>query len=213
MGESSGLQIVTESRGVIRLRLRAAGRAAHGAYPWLGDNALVKLQASVARILSVYPVPEREAWRTTVNLARVETPNQAVNQVPDRAEAWLDIRYPAGDPDLSGRTADQVTAYLAGLCEPGVTPVIDRLDPPHRADQGRPQISRLREAARGQGYPGGFLRKYGAGDGRFYGMHGITSVAFGIGGHGQHGPDEYADITTIEPYYRALTQFLRDPGA
>ena len=37
---------------------------------------------------------------------------------------------------------------------------------------------------------------------------GADAVAFG----GPHGPDEYADITTIEPYYQALTEFLSDPG-
>jgi succinyl-diaminopimelate desuccinylase len=37
-------------------------------------------------------------------------------------------------------------------------------------------------------------------------------VAFGVGGAGQHGPEEYADLTTIVPYYHALTEFLGDPG-
>jgi hypothetical protein len=32
------------------------------------------------------------------------------------------------------------------------------------------------------------------------------------GGDGQHGADEYADTTTIAPYYRALREFLDDPG-
>ena len=67
---------------------------------------------------------------------------------------------------------------------------------------------RLQRAARSQGYSGDFLRKHGAGDGRFYGELGITAVAFGVDGAGQHGPDEYADLTTVAPYYRALTEFL-----
>lgn len=34
-----------------------------------------------------------------------------------------------------------------------------------------------------------------------------------MGGAGQHGPEEYADVTTIVPYYHALTEFLADsPG-
>lgn len=40
------------------------------------------------------------------------TPNEAVNQVPAEATAWLDIRFPAGDPDLDGRSPQQVSAYL-----------------------------------------------------------------------------------------------------
>ena len=55
---------------------------------------------------------------------------------------------------------------------------------------------------------GELLRKHGAGDGRFYGQLGITAVAFGVGGSGQHGPQEYADASTIAPYYHALIEFL-----
>ena len=51
-------------------------------------------------------------------------------------------------------------------------------------------------------------RKHGVSDGRFYGELGIAAVAFGVGGSGQHGPDEYADLSTVVPYYHALREFL-----
>jgi succinyl-diaminopimelate desuccinylase len=213
IGETSGLRIVTECKGAIRARLRATGRSAHGAYPWLGDNALLKLHRTIGTLLSAYPVPDTEGWRTTVNVARVSTANQAFNQVPAEAEAWLDIRFPAGDPGLDRKTAEQVTAYLQQFCAPGVTAVTDSIDAPHHADERRPEITRLQEAARGQGYTGDFLRKHGTADVRFYSEYGIACVSFGIGGDGQHGPGEYADITTITPYYEALTQFLLAPSA
>ena len=57
-----------------------------------------------------------------------------------------------------------------------------------------------------------FLRKHGAADGRFYYERGTDAVIFGIGGDGLHGPDEYADLTTITPYYQALKDFLANPG-
>ncbi|HEV2451382.1 MAG TPA: M20 family metallopeptidase [Streptosporangiaceae bacterium] len=208
IGEHSGLDIVTESKGIVAATLRAAGRAAHGAYPWLGDNALVKLIRSVERVLAAYPVPAAEAWRTTVNLARLQTPNTARNQVPAAADAWLDIRFPPQDTDLNGKTAEQLAAYLAGFCEPGVTPVVEHADPPHYADPGRPEVRRLQQAARDQGYRGSLLRKHGAGDARFYYQQGVAAVAFGVGGDGQHGPAEYADVTTIAPYRQALREFL-----
>ena len=213
VGESSGLHIVNESKGMLVARLLATGRAAHAAYQWLGDNALVKLQRSVASLLARYPVATEEAWRTTVNLSRVGTRNQGRNQVPADAEALLDIRFPPDDADLAGKTSAEVTAYLQGFCAPGVTPVVDILDPPHHADPGRPEILRLQDAARHQGYPGGLLRKYGVSDGRFYGQLGIAAVTFGVDGAGQHGPDEYADLTTVMPYYRALREFLGAPEA
>ena len=212
IGEHSGLDIVTESKGVIAAALKASGRAAHGAYPWLGDNALVKLHRSVDRVLAAYPVPAAEAWRTTVSLARIHTPNTARNQVPAAAEAWLDIRFPPQDADLNGKTAQQVAAYLADFCDPGVSPAVEHADPPHYADPDRAEVRGLQQAARDQGYRGGLLRKHGAGDARFYDQGGVAAVAFGVGGDGQHGPGEYADIATIEPYYRALRAFLSGIG-
>ncbi|MEU1735674.1 M20/M25/M40 family metallo-hydrolase [Streptosporangium sp. NPDC020145] len=212
IGEQSGLRVVTDSKGMVSANLRANGLGAHSAYQWLGDNALLKLNRSLGALLERYPVATEEAWRTTVNVARIETSNTARNQVPDQAEAWLDIRFPAGDPDLDGRTEEEVTAHLAAFCAPGVVPVVTHVAPPHHADPERPEVLGLRRAARNQGYDGALLRKHGAADGRFYYRRGIDAVIFGIGGDGQHGPEEYADITTIEPYRRALREFLTDLG-
>jgi succinyl-diaminopimelate desuccinylase len=212
IGETSGLRIVTESKGMLGVNLRAEGHGAHSAYQWLGRNALVVLMRSVERLLARYPIATAEQWRTTVNLARVHTPNQARNQIPAQAEAWLDIRFPPEDHDLAGRTTDEIAAYLQEFCEPGVTAVVQNLDAPHYTDPGRPEIARLQAAARDQGFEPDFLRKHGAGDGRFYGGLGIAAVAFGVGGHGQHGAGEYAEISTIGPYHQALRQFLLGVG-
>lgn len=212
IGEFSGLDVVTESKGVITATLRAVGRSAHSAYQWFGDNALLKLQRSLDKVLAAYPVPTEEIWRTTVNVARIETHNPARNQVPALAEAHLDIRFPPEDTDFDGRTIEEITAHLAGFCEPGVTPTIDFTGPPHHADSGRPEVERLRRAARGQGHRSDLLRKHGAADGRYYYQRGIDAVLFGVGGGGLHGPDEYLDIGTVAPYYLALREFLRDPG-
>ena len=62
IGEQSGLEIVADSKGIATVVLRATGVSGHGAYPWRGDNALVKLLASIERVLAAYPVPAEEAW-------------------------------------------------------------------------------------------------------------------------------------------------------
>jgi len=41
-GEPTDLQIGVEAKGVLALRLEVSGLAAHGATPWLGDNAVLK---------------------------------------------------------------------------------------------------------------------------------------------------------------------------
>ncbi len=209
IGERSRLDIVTDAKGLLQATARASGRGAHGAYPWLGDNALVKLVTTVMRLLARYPVAAEEVWRTTVNVARIETPNRAFNQIPDRAEAWLDMRFPAEDADFSGGGVAGALAYLQTFAEPGVVFELDQYDAPHHTDRDRPEIAALRRAAQAQGYAGDLVRQHGGSDGGFYSAYGIPAVAFGIGGGGQHGPEEYAEIATIEPYYRALTDFVR----
>jgi succinyl-diaminopimelate desuccinylase len=208
IGEHSGLDVVTDSKGLFHVALRAGGVGAHSAYPWLGDNALVRLIGAVDAVLARYPVPAVEAWRTTVNVARIETSNAAYNQIPAEAVAYLDVRYPAEDTDLNGHDEKEIEAHFAALCGPGVTVTVDHLDPPHHADPDRPEVNALRAQARRQGYGGALLRKHGAGDGRYYYQRGIDAVAFGVGGAGQHGAGEHADVTTFVPYHRAVTDFL-----
>ena len=101
----------------------------------------------------------------------------------------------------------EVAEYLGTFCAPGMTwrwmtwcrrTTPTTTGPRSRHCGGPPD----------QGYRGEFLRKHGAGDGRFYSGSASPPLAFGVGGAGQHGPAEYADITTIEPYHAALTTFL-----
>jgi succinyl-diaminopimelate desuccinylase len=206
IGEQSGIEVVTESKGIAHVRLTATGRAAHAAYPWRGENALVELTAAVDRLLARYPVPAAEEWTTTVNVARIETPNTAYNQVPATATALLDIRFPAQDRDLAGRDAEQVADHLRAIT--GVAAEVETLGSPHRADPASEQVNHLRAAVRSAGYPGDLLRKHGAADGRHYHAIGIDAVIFGPGGDGQHGPDEYVDLATLTPYREALIGFL-----
>ena len=208
IGEHSGLNIVADSKGLLRARLRAGGRGGHGAYPWLGDNALIKLVNTVTRLMARYPAATEEVWRTTVNLARVDTPNRSFNQIPAEAEAWLDIRFPAEDTDLADRTPREIAEYLGTFCEPDVAVAVDHVEPPHSVDHNHPEVRELRRAAQSRGYPADFQHKHGGSDAGYYSGHGIAAVAFGVGGAGQHGPDEYAEIPTIVPYYQALKQFL-----
>ena len=217
IGEHSGLDLVTDSKGLVHATLRATGRAGHGAYPWLGDNALLKIVRSVDRLLATYPPPAQEVWRTTVNVARIDTTNAAFNQIPADAQAFIDIRFPSEDADLTGRTVAQLRDYLAGFCEPDVEVEVAEVNAPHHADHDLAEVRALREAANAQGYRAEFLYKHGSGDGTFYAARGIPAVAFGVGGGGQHGADEYAEVATFAPYHRALGDFLLrmdrpDPG-
>jgi succinyl-diaminopimelate desuccinylase len=209
IGEHSGLNIVADAKGALKAELRAEGLSGHGAYPWLGDNALVKIMNTVTRLLDRYPVPTEEVWRTTITVARVDTPNRTINQIPGEAEAWLDIRFPAEDADFHGKPLPEIAEYLSTFAEPGVTVTIVDSEAPQQTGHDRAEVKILRRAAQAQGFPAEFIYKHGGSDAGFYTDRGTDAVAFGVEGAGQHGPEEYAEISTFEPYYRALKEFLK----
>jgi acetylornithine deacetylase len=94
-GEPTGLKLATGQRGVSNLVLTCRGRAAHGGSPALGRNAILDLMAWLDRIaalpLGLDPELGPEVW----NLGLVQG-GTAVNIVPDRAEAWLNVRTVPG---------------------------------------------------------------------------------------------------------------------
>jgi succinyl-diaminopimelate desuccinylase len=177
IGEQSGLDVVTDAKGLLHVKLLA--------------QDVATLLDAVNLVLTRYPVPSGEVWRTTVNVARIATHDGG-------AEAWLDIRYPPDDPDP--------IAFLDGVR--GVALVLDEHDPPHHTDPGLADIAALRRAVRETGYRGDLVRRHGGSDAGFFSARGIPAVEFGLGGGGQHGPAEYVELSTIEPYYRALHTFL-----
>ena len=58
-GEPTDLHIGVEAKGVLALRLEVGGTAAHGATPWLGDNAVLQRDRRFPRVSSRYRLPGR----------------------------------------------------------------------------------------------------------------------------------------------------------
>ena len=87
------LKLVTREKGVVWLELAAKGKTAHGAYPWLGENAIDKLIGAIQKIKGFVGVMEPEAWKSTLNVGVVATDNKTPNKVPQNARAVVDIRF------------------------------------------------------------------------------------------------------------------------
>src|SRR4051812_24583093 len=100
-GEPTDMHIGVQAKGVLAVRLRVAGRAAHGATPWLGDNAILKA-LTVFRGIESLPFARRSSElfdRPSINLGRIWG-GDALNKVPDECVIDVDIRYlPEQDPE------------------------------------------------------------------------------------------------------------------
>ncbi|HET7591344.1 MAG TPA: M20/M25/M40 family metallo-hydrolase, partial [Solirubrobacterales bacterium] len=99
-GEPTDLHIGIEAKGVLALRLEIGGTAAHGATPWLGENAVLNA-VDVFRSIESLPFARHSSElfdRPSINLGRI-VGGDALNKVPDRCVIDVDIRYlPDQDP-------------------------------------------------------------------------------------------------------------------
>ena len=80
----------------MRLKLIGRGKTAHGARPWLGENAIENLIADYFKIKRHFELTAPGHWHRTLNFSRIQA-GKAVNQVPDYAEALFDIRFTEND--------------------------------------------------------------------------------------------------------------------
>src|SRR4051794_17019892 len=123
VGEPTGLRVVAAHKGALRLEVVVQGRAAHGARPELGANAVTAMAAVVAACagLELPPLaPHPLLGPATVSVNQISG-GTAVNVVPDRCRATLDIRtLPGHDHAEIRRLVERVVAgSLAGTA--GVT--------------------------------------------------------------------------------------------
>ena len=111
-GEPTDNRLALASKGCLRVELFAHGRAAHSAYPELGESAIDKLLAALHAIQALsLPVVEG-IGDTTLNVGLISG-GRAPNVIADKAEAHILVRL-VGPAEGIRRAIEQA---CAGLCE------------------------------------------------------------------------------------------------
>lgn len=202
-GEPTDMHIGVQAKGVLAMRLMVEGRAAHGATPWLGDNAIVKA-LNVFRGIESLPFARESSElfdRPSINLGRI-LGGDALNKVPDTCAIDVDIRYlPEQDPDA-------IMAEVAELEDARVVSSFQR--PPAMVEPDSPYVVALCEAAAPHhGTEVMSVGRDGASDAVSFLRAGIPAVEFGPVGDGHHGPEEWVSIPSLASYRRALVDFVR----
>lgn len=101
-GEPTDSRMATAGKGTLRVDLVARGRMAHSAYPELGESAIEKLLAALARLRGLELPRDAELGPTTCNIG-VISGGRAPNVVADQARAELLYRLVAPAAELRER--------------------------------------------------------------------------------------------------------------
>jgi len=200
-GESTNLDISNESKGIVWLKLKFKGNNAHAAYLWNGTNSNKIMFETLNKIWEEYPIPTKEAWRTTANVAKVLTNNETFNKVPDYSEAWIDIRYVPAD---SGEVLPTIKKLIPENCE---IEIIEN-EPPHYSPKNSDLIKKLIVSAKKRKITPNIISKNGGNDARHFSRVGCNGIEFGPIGEGLHSDSEWVSIKSLEEYYQILKDFL-----
>ncbi|MGB7770211.1 MAG: M20/M25/M40 family metallo-hydrolase [Verrucomicrobiia bacterium] len=208
VGEPTRLQVVTAHKGSLWLQLETRGKAAHGATPRLGKNAVHEmarivevLETDYAARLSQYRHPLLGA--ATINVGTICGGAQP-NIVPDRCAITIDRRTLPGETD--GGVRREIAARLrakrlrAKISSTKLAPCLPL--------ETSPKLPLVRQFLRsiGQTRPAGvdFFC-----DAAVLSAGGIPSVVFGPGDIAQaHTADEWISLASLERGKDLLLRFL-----
>lgn len=115
IGEPTKMQVYRGHKGRIELKITAAGRSAHAATHYLGDNAVYKMMAVITQIRELdrrmrfgmghHPV----LGYASIAVTNVNARTASLNAVPDQFTIYIDRRITLNEPH------DEVIAQVKGL--------------------------------------------------------------------------------------------------
>lgn len=201
-GEGTNLQIKNKSKGIIWATLKTKGKTAHGAYLWNGENAIWKMEKVLEKIKQEFPVPERDTWVTTINVASIETSNKAQNKVPEDCTMTIDVRFIPED-------RERMNVFFSELEKENMIVEYMANDAAQFTPEDNEYITQIRNITKkySNEMPG-FIQKPGGSDIRHYTKVGINGIEFGPVGEGLHTDNEWVTIKSLTDYYNILKEFL-----
>ena len=209
IGEPTELKVVTAHKGDLWLRLVTKGRAAHGARPELGDNAVHQM----ARVIDLLETKYQKLLQrrrhpilghATINVGSVRGGTQP-NIVPDRCEIEIDRRSIPGEQDRA--VEREILDFIRGhglkvelLNSKAAGCMFLETDP------GIELVQQLMRTTRQSGPVGvDFFC-----DASIIASGGTPSVIFGPGNIAQaHTTDEWISLRSLERATNILIRFLR----
>jgi acetylornithine deacetylase/succinyl-diaminopimelate desuccinylase-like protein len=209
VGEPTQGRIVTAHKGSLWLNLETCGRAAHGATPQLGQNAVHQMARIVDALETGYAAQLKKRRHQllgngTVNVGKISGGTQP-NIVPDHCAIEFDRRTLPGETERG--VIREITALLAAkklrakISSFKIAPAL-----PLETDPHLPLVQSLMRCA-GQARPLGV--DYFC-DAAVLAAGGIPSVVFGPGNIAQaHTADEWISLAELERAKNLLLKFFK----
>jgi succinyl-diaminopimelate desuccinylase len=207
--DADDFEIVVAQKGLMHLKVRIQGKKAHGAYPWLGNNAidmavrvLTDLKAQKEKF-----TPNKYLHGPTVNIGTIQGGDK-VNVVADWCEFELDYRFLPGTSEkpLLKNLRNTLAKYSNKF-----SIEVQGIQAPYRIKEKHPLVSSLVAAMKNLKIKPRISGSEGATVITFFQDQNIPAVATGFGKEGcAHIADEYASLNSLYKGAEVLEEFLRN---
>jgi len=205
--DADDFEIVITQKGLMHLSVHIGGKKAHGAYPWLGVNA-IDLAAKIIMDLKAqtqhYP-KNRYLHEPTINVGTIKGGDK-VNVVSDWCEFELDFRFLPGysEKEILRFLRKTITRYTRNY-----KIEIQGIQDPYYISPRHPLVSSLVSAMQSLGIKPRVSGSEGATVITFFKAMNIPAIATGFGTEGcAHIADEYACLDNLYNGARVLVEFL-----
>jgi len=206
--DADDFEIVVTQKGLMHLTVRLTGKKAHGAYPWLGINAIDLAGKIIVDLKTQHPpyVENKYLHAPTINVGTIKGGDK-VNVVSDWCEFELDFRFLPGSTEkaILRSLKKTITKYTRNY-----KIKIQGIQDPYYIDPHHPLVSSLVSAMQGLGIKPRISGSEGATVISFFKAMNIPAIATGFGTEGcAHIANEYACLNNLYNGARVLVEFLK----
>ena len=207
--DSEEYDAIIAQKGLFHCRVQIFGKKAHGAYNWLGINA-IEIAAKVINRLKKHQFKYKKhplLVPPTKNIGTIRGGDK-VNMVADFCEFALDIRF------MPGMKAEGVLKEIKGIIAKETKDfklIIDDTQKPYGIAPEHPFVKTYVDTCRKMGFKANLKGSQGATVITFFQEYGIPAFSTGWGSHGViHANDEYAEIKNLYNGARVLEEFIKE---
>jgi acetylornithine deacetylase/succinyl-diaminopimelate desuccinylase family protein len=205
--DADDFSIIVRQKGLMHVKVQVWGKRAHGAYPWLGVNAIdsaVAILSDIKKHGFSYE-PDRYLRPPTVNIGTIRGGDK-VNIVADWCEFELDFRF------LPGMSDKKLLCFLRGVVSSHAKKFkieVEGVQQPYTITEEHALVESLVCAMEGAGAKPVIKGSQGATTISFFQEEHIPAVATGFGSSGcAHVVNEYVRVANLYTGARALERFL-----
>ncbi len=195
---------IKRAKGVLHLKIEAAGKPGHASYPWEGDSANQKLLDFLQDLRKGFTPSKKDDFKSTINIGVLQG-GVATNQIAESAFSKVDIRFT--DKKEERRIKEKINQLKKKY--KGVKVEEIAYGSSFLADTKSKLFVTFKDVAKKNKRNVLTQLSHSSSDARFFGEKRIPTLIVRPKGGGAHSQKEWVDVNDLEIFCKTLKDFAK----